>query len=468
MKQTLALLAGPLAFLVIGSMPLEGLEPSAQSVLALTACMAIWWVTEAIPMSATALLPVTVLPLIQAIGLKPAAAVYSSPIIFLFLGGFAMALSIEKWGLHQRLALSIIKKTGSRSRSIVLGFILATAVLSMWISNTATTLMLLPIALAMLKELDGDGTKKNTPFAQALLLGIAYSASIGGTATLIGTPTNLIFAAASDELLGRSVSFYDWTRQALPLALAALILCWLYLTRWKFRFEDRDQPELKKIVERKLDALGPLSNQELKVLLVFSAVVALWICRTLLLKDILPGLSDPAIALGGALVLFVLPSDRSKGRILEWSDMKELPWGILILFGGGLSLAAAFQSTGLASWLADRLLFLEGVPHWLILIFLVASVNFTTELTSNVATASVLMPVLASLGSSLGMDSFSLMFACAVTSSYAFMLPVATAPNAVVFSSGRIPIGSMARTGLWLNLLSIVLISAYQYLFLGL
>ncbi len=468
MKQTLALLAGPLAFLVIGSMPLEGLEPSAQSVLALTAWMAIWWVTEAIPMSATALLPVTVLPLIQAIGLKPAAAVYSSPIIFLFLGGFAMALSIEKWGLHQRLALSIIKKTGSRSRSIVLGFILATAVLSMWISNTATTLMLLPIALAMLKELDGDGTKKNTPFAQALLLGIAYSASIGGTATLIGTPTNLIFAAASDELLGRSVSFYDWTRQALPLALAALILCWLYLTRWKFRFEDRDQPELKKIVERKLDALGPLSNQELKVLLVFSAVVALWICRTLLLKDILPGLSDPAIALGGALVLFVLPSDRSKGRILEWSDMKELPWGILILFGGGLSLAAAFQSTGLASWLADRFLFLEGVPHWLILIFLVASVNFTTELTSNVATASVLMPVLASLGSSLGMDSFSLMFACAVTSSYAFMLPVATAPNAVVFSSGRIPIGSMARTGLWLNLLSIVLISAYQYLFLGL
>ena len=469
MKQTLALIAGPLAFLVIDLIPIDGLEPAAHNVLALTAWMAIWWVSEAIPMSATALLPVTILPLLQAIGLKPAAAVYSSPIIFLFLGGFAMALSIEKWGLHQRLALGIIKRTGSRSRSIVLGFILATALLSMWISNTATTLMLLPIALAMLKELDQNGSQgANGPFAQALLLGIAYSASIGGTATLIGTPTNLIFAAASDELLGRSVSFYEWTRQALPLALAALILCWLYLTRWKFRFEDRDQPELKKIVQQKLDALGPLSGQELKVLLVFSAVVVLWIGRTLLLQDLLPGLSDPAIALGGALILFILPSDRSKGRILEWSDMKELPWGILILFGGGLSLAAAFQATGLATWLADRFLFLEGTPPLLILIFLVASVNFTTELTSNVATASVLMPVLASLGASLGMDSFSLMFACAVTSSYAFMLPVATAPNAVVFSSGRIPIGSMTRAGLWLNLLSIALISAYHYLFLEL
>ncbi len=294
-----------------------------------------------------------------------------------------MALSIEKWGLHQRLALGIIKRTGSRSRSIVLGFILATALLSMWISNTATTLMLLPIALAMLKELDRNGSQSaNGPFAQALLLGIAYSASIGGTATLIGTPTNLIFAAASDELLGRSVSFFEWTRQALPLALAALILCWLYLTRWKFRFEDRDQPELKKIVQQKLDALGPLSKQELKVLLVFSAVVVLWIGRTLLLQDLLPGLSDPAIALGGALILFILPSDRSKGRILEWSDMKELPWGILILFGGGLSLAAAFQSTGLATWLADRFLFLEGVPPLLILGSFWWPLNFTTELTS--------------------------------------------------------------------------------------
>lgn len=466
MKKSLPLFLGPLVFLLIQFIPFDGLEPGGRTVLALTFWMAIWWVSEALPLAATALLPIVVLPLLEANGLKATTHVYSSPIIFLFLGGFAMALSIEKWNLHKRLALNIILRTGSKNSSIVLGFILATALLSMWISNTATTLMLLPIALAMLNELEEySGKSADSSFAQALLLGIAYSASIGGTATLIGTPTNLIFSAASEELINRPVSFAEWTMKAAPLSLVTLAFCWLYLTRWKFKFTDTKHPELKKLVKDRLEDLGKMAVEEKRVIVVFGMVVFFWIFRTLLFIDLFPGMSDAGVAIAGALLLFALPSSVKGKRLLQWEDMKELPWGILLLFGGGLSLAAAFQSSGLAEWLAGRFLFLESVPPFLILVFLVAAVNFITELTSNVATASVLMPVLASLGSSLGIDSFTLMFACAVTASFAFMLPVATAPNAVVFSSGKIPIASMARTGLWLNLLSIGLISLYHYLF---
>lgn len=466
MKKALALILGPAAFFLVYSLSIADLPLAAQAVLALTFWMAIWWVSEAIPLAATALLPLVVLPFAEAVGMKETAQVYSSPIIYLFLGGFAMALSIERWQLHKRLALNIIFRVGDRNSSIILGFMLATALLSMWISNTATALMLLPIALAILHELqEHSGESADGPFAQALLLSIAYGASIGGTATLIGTPTNLIFSAASEELLQQPVSFTDWMIRAAPLSILSLGLCWLYLTRGRFRFTNQHHPELKPLIQQKLEQLGPLRYEEKWVLAIFGMVVFGWIFRTLLLQDFLPGLSDAGIAMAGALLMFIIPAREKGRRLLEWPDMKELPWGILLLFGGGLSLAAAFSSSGLAHWLAERFLFLQGIPAFVILLFLVASVNFLTEITSNVATASVLMPVLASLGSSLGIDSFTLMFACAVTASYAFMLPVATAPNAVVFSSNRIPIHSMARTGFALNVMSILLISLYHYLF---
>lgn len=466
MKKTIPLLLGPLAFILIRSLSIDELSTEGQTVLGLTAWMAIWWVSEAIPLAATALLPILVLPLAEAASLKESSLVYSSPIIYLFLGGFTLALSIERWNLHKRLALNIIVRTGSNNRSIILGFMLATAVLSMWISNTATSLMLLPIALAILDELqEHNQDASNGNFAQALLLAIAYSASIGGTATLIGTPTNLIFSAASEELLNRPVSFVEWMQKAAPLSFLSLLFCWLYLTRFRFHFSNAVHPELRTMIKQKIHSLGPMKREEKLVTLVFGLVVFAWISRSFFLNQFWPGLSDAGIAIGGALLMFAIPAKEKGKHLLEWHNMKELPWGILLLFGGGLSLAAAFQSSGLANWLAERFLFLEGVPAFLILLFLVAAVNFITELTSNVATASVLMPVLASLGSSLGIDSFTLMFACAITASFAFMLPVATAPNAVVFSSGKIPIASMARTGLWLNLVSIALISAYHYFF---
>jgi sodium-dependent dicarboxylate transporter 2/3/5 len=466
MNKVIGLVLGPLVFILLIILPISDLSHEAQSVLALTFWMAIWWVSEAIPLPATALLPLVVLPLTEAVDIKQTAQVYSSPIIYLFLGGFAMALSIERWQLHKRLALNIILKVGDRNSSIVLGFMLATALLSMWISNTATSLMLLPIALAILSELEEhSGESADGPFAQALLLSIAYSASIGGTATLIGTPTNLIFSASSESLLQTPVSFTDWMLRAAPLSILSLLLCWLYLTRAKFRFANTHHPELKPLIQQKLDLLGPLRYEEKWILIVFGLAVFGWIFRTLFLQSWLPGLSDAGIAIMGALVLFILPAREKGRRLLEWPDMKALPWGILLLFGGGLSLAAAFSTSGLAAWLAERFLFLEGIPSFVILLFLVTAVNFITEITSNVATASVLMPVLASLGNSLGIDSFTLMFACAVTASYAFMLPVATAPNAVVFSSNRIPIHAMARTGFALNVMSILLISLYHYIF---
>jgi sodium-dependent dicarboxylate transporter 2/3/5 len=316
MKKTIPLLLGPLAFILIRSLSIDELSTEGQTVLGLTAWMAIWWVSEAIPLAATALLPILVLPLAEAASLKESSLVYSSPIIYLFLGGFTLALSIERWNLHKRLALNIIVRTGSNNRSIILGFMLATAVLSMWISNTATSLMLLPIALAILDELqEHNQDASNGNFAQALLLAIAYSASIGGTATLIGTPTNLIFSAASEELLNRPVSFVEWMQKAAPLSFLSLLFCWLYLTRFRFHFSNAAHPELRTMIKQKIHSLGPMKREEKLVTLVFGLVVFAWISRSFFLNQFWPGLSDAGIAIGGALLMFAIPA-KEKGKHL--------------------------------------------------------------------------------------------------------------------------------------------------------
>lgn len=465
MKRLAQLLSGPLVFVGILLLPLPSLSADGQTVLALTGWMAVWWILEAVPLAVTALLPLLILPVFGAVELRPTAEVYASPIIYLFLGGFLLALGVERWHLHQRIALAIIAAVGSNSRLLILGFMVATALLYMWISNTATTLMMLPIAIAIYQQFkEWVPSKIGQPFAKALLLGVAYSASIGGVATLIGTPTNLIFSAASDEILGEPVDFLRWMQFAMPLSLLMLGVCWWYLTHVAFRLGNQKVAALQQIITDKRKALGPMTYEEKAVAAVFSLVAFFWITSSLVWQRWLPGLNDTSIAIGGAILLFLIPNRQEKGgRLMDWTTAKQLPWGILLLFGGGLSLAAGFKATGLDQWMGEQFTFLEGAPLWLVFLLLIAMVNFLTEITSNVATASVLLPIFAAIAASLGLHPHVLMVACAVTASFAFMLPVATAPNAVVFSSGELSIKEMARAGVGLNLISIVVLTVYHY-----
>ncbi|MGD1846864.1 MAG: SLC13 family permease [Salibacteraceae bacterium] len=460
------LIAGPLAFLLVSVLPIADLETNPQLVLGLTAWMAIWWITEALPIAATALLPVVVLPVFDVVSIKSISQVYMRPIIFLFLGGFLLALAVEKWRLHERIALAILARMGTNATQLIFGFIVVTALLSMWISNTATTIMLLPIAIAVLQHCgkQANSQKQFRSFSIALLLGIAYSASIGGTATLVGTPTNLIFTAVADELLELKVGFAQWMVFALPLAVLMLLVLLLYLTRVRFQLQQLSFKGLAPILQQQKSALGPMRYEEKVVAGVFGIVALGWTLRTLLLNDWVPGLNDASLAIAGALVLFMIPSRQQPGKkLLAWNDTKALQWGILLLFGGGLALAQAFRESGLADWVGGQFMFLAGVPTLVILLLIIASVIFLTEITSNVATASVLLPVLAAMAQSLGLAPELLMVACTISASYAFMLPMATAPNAVVFSSEKIPMREMMKTGFYLNLIAIGVLLIYHY-----
>ncbi|GGZ17291.1 sodium-dependent dicarboxylate transporter SdcS [Echinicola pacifica] len=430
--------------------------------------MATWWISEAIPIAATALLPLVVIPMTGALGMEQTASSYADPKVLLYMGGFMIAVSIEKWHLHKRIALTIIKMIGTDIRMIVLGFMIATAFLSMWISNTATSLMMLPIAIAVVHQL-ANGLKNHANITenmlgQALMLSIAYSASIGGMATIIGTPTNLVFAGIVEELYGIEISFASWMMVGLPISLGLLGICWWYLVRYAYPFpKNLALAGGKEEIQSQLDALGKISIPEKRVLAVFSLVSFCWISRGFLLGELLPFLDDTIIALIGVLLLFILPANKGNKRLLDWKSAESIPWGILLLFGGGLALAAGFKETGLASWLGGHFASLQGI-HFLIFLFIVvASVNFLTEITSNVATASMLLPILGSVAMAMGVHPYALMVGATMAASCAFMLPVATPPNAVVFGSGYLTIPDMVKAGLWMNILSILFISLFVY-----
>jgi len=465
---------GPIAFVLIYFLvDSPGLSAEATAMLALAAWMAIWWISEAIPIAATAFLPLVFMPLLGILPISTISANYMHPTVLLYMGGFLLATGIEKWGLHRRIALNIINLLGTDLRRIVLGFILATGILSMWISNSATSLMMLPIGLAVVGQFRTQLGESNSSIADRLginiMLGIAYSASIGGVATLIGTPTNTIMVAVIEDLYGYTIGFNEWFMFGLPLSAVLLMICWYYLVSSANPLPKRfSLPDEKSIIGKQLNDLGKTTYEEWNVMVVFGLVCFSWIFREHLIEPFLPQINDTIIVLVGVVILFILPSATNKDRILDWKTAERIPWGILILFGGGLALAEGFQSTGLAEWIGQKFTLLEGISFIVLLLVVVASVNFLTEVTSNMATASMLLPILASVALKLDLHPFGLMVGATLAASCAFMLPVATPPNAVVFGSGYLQMKDMVRAGFWLNVISIFLVTLMVYFVLPL
>ncbi len=464
--RVLALLAGPAALLVFLLTPVPaGLGPSAWHMAGVAVWMAVWWISEAIPIPATALLPIVLFPLLDIMSAASATGAYAHHLIYLFMGGFMIAVAMERWNLHRRIALHVIHRVGTAPSRLVLGFMLATAVLSMWISNTATAMLMVTIGMAVLKQLLPEEHHDDSPLGTALMLGIAYAASIGGVATLIGTPPNAVLAGVLDQTYGMDLKFGAWMRFALPLSLLMLVLSWLYLTRLAFPLSKVEYRDSAGQINGQLEHLGPVSTAEKRVALVFASVALLWISRGLIDWAPFRHVKDSTIAIGGALLLFIIPAGKGeRGFLLDWPTAVRIPWDIIVLFGGGFSLATGFSETGLTSWLAERLHVLGGVPVPVIVLGVGLLVIFLTELTSNTATASLMLPVLGALSQALEMSPLLLMVTATLCASFAFMLPVATPPNAIVFSSRCIRIRQMARAGLWLNIMGLLLISAFVYI----
>ena len=483
-RHRIGLFLGPLLFAVTLLIPTpEGLTTGGQAVAAVTLWVATWWITEAIPIPATSLLPILLLPLTGALSVFEATTPYANPIIFLFIGGFFLAQAMQRWGLHRRIALLTIKKVGTSPLRIILGFMLATAFLSMWVSNTATVMMMLPIGLAVIYQtgtmvdavedvFEADRTK--FPFGIALMLCIAYSASVGGVATLIGSPPNILFAGQVNELFGETVTFLEWMLYGVPIAIIGLAIVYLYVTKVAVPPKFDQLPTDIEHIDHELTALGVMNRQERWVVVVFAGMATGWIGVSLLDQfDVIaiPANADTLVAIAGALILFTIPTRTSSDEhtfLLDWSTAVKIPWGVIVLFGGGLSIAAGFGATGLAGWIGEQLQLLAGIHTLILLIIVVGVTIFLTEVTSNTATAAILMPVLAGIAIGIGLHPFALMIAGATAASFAFMLPVATPPNAIVFGSGYLTIPQMARVGIGLNLIGVILIALISYYWLPL
>ena len=470
LKKRIGLLLGPILFVLtlLFAKP-EGLEPAGIAVLASTLWIATWWITEALPIEVTSFLPIILFPLTGALDLSTTTASYGHKYIFLYLGGFIIAIAIERWGLHKRIALNIINLIGTNINKMILGFMVATAFMSMWISNTATSVMMLPIGMAIVAQLkDNPSTKEdeNLMFGKALMLAIAYSASIGGIATLIGTPPNLVLAGVVEEIYNIEITFTQWFMFGLPIALVLLFICWQYLTRIAFNFKEKEFPGGKAEIQKLLNNLGKISYEEKVVLVVFIITALAWISRSFLLQKFLPAIDDSIIAMAAGVVIFMIPTRKGDRKLLTWNEAIKLPWGILFLFGGGMALAAGFKSSGLALWIGSQMTLLQGVNVILLILLLIAAVNFLTEITSNLATTAMLLPILAPMAMNIDVHPYLLLVAATVAASCAFMLPVATPPNAVVFGSGYLRIPDMVKTGFWLNLISIFLLTLFVYFLL--
>ncbi len=467
-KKILGAVLGPALFaLAMFTFHPEGLGPAGRAVLASTLWIAVWWILEVIPIAVTALLPIVLFPLTGALPLNETTASFGHRYIFLYIGGFVLAIAIERWDLHRRIALNIISLIGTNVKSIILGFMIATAFLSMWISNTATSVMMLPIGMAIISQLrDNPDTiaDENTIFGKALMLAIAYSASIGGVATLIGTPPNLVLAGIVQELYGIEITFSQWIMVGLPASCILLFICWKYLTELAFTFQQKSFPGGKAEIRRQLAELGRISYEEKVVLAVFAATALAWISRSFILSKFIPAIDDTIIAMFAGIALFLIPAGKGQGRaVIKWEEAVNLPWGVLLLFGGGLALAEGFKTSGLAEWIGGQMSLLQGVSLIVLLLILVAAVNFLTEITSNLATTAMLLPILAPLAAIVDVHPFILMVGATLAASCAFMLPVATPPNAVVFGAGYLKIPDMVRAGIWLNVISIIIITLLIY-----
>lgn len=450
LTRRVALITGPALFIIIRLIPIEGLSPEGKAVLACTAWVALWWITEAVELPVTSILPILIFPLSGALTIEQTTSAYGNPFIYLFLGGFVIGLAIENRNLHKRIAYNIIRVVGTGEKRVLLGMMVATAFLSMWISNTATAIMMLPIGVSVMNHFGNS-----QPFSKNLMLGIAYAASIGGIATLIGTPPNIILAGIVRESMGYEISFLDWLLFGLPFSAILLLLTWLWLTRYRVEKTDHS-PALE------MSSLGKMTPAEKRVALVFTLTAFFWITRSFIWNKYIPGLDDTVIAIGGALLMFIIPAGEKNENLINWKEAKKLPWDVLVLFGAGLAIAKGFANTDLTVWLGAQFSLLGFMPAALIVLLILAAINFLTEITSNTATASLILPLLITLCASLHLDVLPLLAGAAISSSCAFMLPVATPPNAIVFSSGKVRIGDMVRAGLFLNITSIVL----TYLFI--
>ncbi|MDX1393377.1 MAG: SLC13 family permease [Gemmatimonadota bacterium] len=467
MSRRFGLVAGFLALAVMLAAPAPaGLDGAAWRTAAVAVLMAVFWLTEAIPIPATSLIPLVAFPLVGAGSIGEAAAPYANPVIFLFMGGFLLALAMERWALHRRLALGMLRRVGSRPSSVIGGLMIVTAFLSMWVSNTAVSLMMLPIGLSVIElvnasaEADGGAdTAARSAFAVAVMLGIAYAANVGGMGTLIGTAPNALLAGYMAEAHGVQIGFVEWMAVGVPLVALALPLIYLILTRVGARLGRKDIPGVAELIGERMAALGPISRPERRVAVVFAIAAACWILRPLLTVRV-PGLSDAGIAIGCGLLLFLTPSGADDGALLDWETAETLPWGILILFGGGLSLASAIDRTGLNTWLGSSA---AGFGDWppIAFIFLITLlVVLLTELTSNTATTAAFLPVLGAVAVEIGWDPLLVAVPATLAASCAFMLPIATPPNAVAYSSGVLTIPQMARAGIWANAALAFLITA--------
>jgi sodium-dependent dicarboxylate transporter 2/3/5 len=462
----IGLLVGPVLLALMLALPApEGLDGPAWRTAAVGVLMAVWWLTEAIPIPATALVPLVLFPLVGAGTIREAAAPFANPIIYLFLGGFLIALAMERWGLHRRIALNILSRVGSRPHALIGGFMGATAFLSMWVSNSAVALLMLPIGLSVIQfskagQAEGTAAGQSARFGVALMLGIAYAANVGGMATLVGTPPNALLAGYLSESHGLEVGFGQWMLLGLPLVVVALPLVYLILTRLAFRLGKLELSGAGDLIRHEVESLGPMRRPERLVSFVFVAAGTLWITRPLLARW-LPGISDPGIAIACGLLLFILPAGKGRGRVLDWGWAERLPWGVLILFGGGLSLAAAIDRTGLNTWLGQGAATFADWPPFLFVLVVTLVVVLLTELTSNTATAAAFLPILGAAALEIGWDPRLLAVPAALAASCAFMLPIATPPNAIVYGSGQVTVPQMARAGVWLNAVMAILITVF-------
>jgi sodium-dependent dicarboxylate transporter 2/3/5 len=465
--QIVGRILGPAIFLVmLATVQWQDImPPAAWKAAAIGLWMAVWWATEAIPVPVTALLPLVLFDPLGLASIRDAAAPYANPTIFLFMGGFIMALALERWDLHRRIALAVVDKAGTDGRRLIGGFMFVCAVLSMWMTNTSTTMMLLPIVISVAAVIRDNvpnlSDKTRNDFRIAMLLGLAYSASIGGLATLIGTPPNALLMGFMAENYGIEISFASWMKVGIPVSFTMLPITWFMLTRFLFPCDIPASAAVKNHLHELREELGPMSAAETRVAIVFSGLILSWMFRKPVTEWLgIDGVSDAGIVMTAAIILFMLPSgDRDNPRLMIWEDMRRLPWGVLILFGGGLSLASVVSGSGLALWLGEQLAPLNAMGTAVLVVASVALVIFLTELTSNLATTATLLPVMGAIAVQAGVPPILLTVPITIAASCAFMLPVATPPNAIVFATGSISIPQMVRAGIFLNLIGIVIVS---------
>ena len=469
-SQQVGLVLGPFLFiLTLLFFDPENLSYPGRAVLATTLWVAIWWITEAVPIPVTALLPLVLMPITGALDSGSVASSYGNDIIFLFLGGFFIATAMEKWNLHKRMALAIIDFVGTSAQRILLGFMIATAFLSMWVSNTAAVMMMVPVSLAITAQvgaaLKGTPQESELPmFEKALLFGVGYAGTIGGIGTLIGTPPNIILAAQARELFDVEISFASWMLIGVPVVILLLSIAWLYLGRVAFRVNIRELPGGRQLIHRERQVLGRISFEEKVVAWVFAFAAFMWISRGFIWVGLLPEITDGMVAVFATVLLFSMPAEKAQARrVLEWEDAVKIPWGILLLFGGGLAIASGFRETGLSEWIGTQLTMLDGFHLAVIITSATLLILFLTELTSNTATATMILPVVASLALALGIHPFALMSPCAMAANCAFMLPVGTPPNAIIFATNKLTILEMVRAGFLMNLIAVVTIVLMIY-----